>query len=480
MTVVLRDYQSALLKQAREASRTTKRVCLYGPTGSGKTEVGLELVRLLTEAGRRVTWVVNRIDLLEQTSERFDDHGIDHGIVQRKHYKTDSTKPVQIASIATVNRRKMTPGLDVVIVDEAHGAISPTYRKYLDSLDVPVFGLTATPFSKGLGKVFGALVASTTIRELTEQGWLVPARYFAPDRPDLAGVRITAGDWNEKDLDARLNTVKLVGNIIVEWKKRAAQMKTIVFASSIAHSQAIVEQFKIHGVTAEHIDAYSKPADRKAIIKRFRNGQTRVISNVAVLAEGFDVPDAECMVLARPTRSIIRYLQMVGRILRPAPGKTEALVLDHSSTVERLGFADDWRELELDDGTSRVTKHDKVVMPPHTCTVCQYVTKRKTYPCPACGFKPDPQQIHLDVADGTLKEIRSRHLATDEKQVIYSALYGYAMRRGYKSGWVAHQYRAILGVWPKGLSDDPGPMVPVVKNHITAAAIRYAASRAQE
>ena len=478
MTVKLRDYQSALREQVREALKNHKRVCAYGPTGSGKTEVGMALVDDLLADGKRVTWCVNRIDLIEQTSKRFDDHGLDHGVVQAKHHRTSYVKACQIASIQTINRRKIVPGLDVIIIDEAHGAISPTYRKFLDAHDVPVIGLTATPFSKGLGTIFGELVHSTTIKELTDEGWLVPARYFAPDRPDLSGVRITAGDYNEADLAVRVNTARLVGNIVDEWKKRAEGMKTVVFATTIEHSKNIVEQFKLHGVAAEHIDAYTKPDERKDIIDRLRSGETRVISNVSVLAEGFDCPDMECMILARPTRSLIRYLQMVGRVLRPAPGKKEALVLDHSSTVERLGFADEERELSLDDGKSRISKHEaKQADTPHECPKCHYMMRKKAYPCPHCLYKPELKQVQMDVAEGTLKELRGRHLTIEERQVIYSAFVGYAMKRGQPINAAKHRYREFMRTWPNGLKDDPGPMIPAVQSFITACNIRFAHSK---
>lgn len=446
--IVLRDYQRGLVDLALGAIEQHHRVCLYGPTGAGKTEVGLELVRHYLAIGQRPMWIANRIDLIDQTSHRFAKSGVDHGVIQGYHEKTNYRKAAQICSIQTLTRRRKLPQADVIIVDEAHGATSPTYRKFLDSCGVPVFGLTATPFSKGLGQVFKHLVHTATIADLTRDGWLVPARYFAPDRPNLKGVKIVAGDYHEKQLAERVNTNALVGNIVTEWSKRANGLKTVVFATNIDHSKHIVEQFVKAGVRAEHIDAYTDPWDRRKIIERLRSGETTLISNVSVLAEGFDCPDMECMILARPTRSIIRYLQMVGRVLRPAPGKEAALVLDHSSTIERLGFADDPRALELDDGKRKEgggsEEEEKRL---YTCPSCKAVHAKRVSPCPVCGFVPQPAPPkELEHGKGELKELQ--RFTGPQKEFLYAELKHIQLARGRADGWTAHTFRKLTGVWP--------------------------------
>jgi DNA or RNA helicases of superfamily II len=452
--IVLRDYQQELVDLALAEIATHRRVCLYAPTGGGKTEMGLALVRHFLEAGQRPMWIANRIDLIEQTSKRFAKSGLDHGIVQGYHARTSYRKQVQICSIHTLTRRRKLPETDVIFVDEAHGAVAPTYRKFLDAQDVPVIGLTATPFSKGLGEVFQSLVhtPAATIAELTQTGWLVPARYFAPDRPDLKGIKIVAGDYHETQLADRLNTTALVGNIVAEWRKRADGLKTVIFATNIAHSKHIVETFKADGVAAEHLDAYTEPGERAAIIERLRRGDTRVVSNVSVLAEGFDCPDMECMILARPTRSIIRYLQMVGRVLRPAPGKQAALVLDHSSTVERLGFADDERPLELDDGKRKEVEPPAKL--PHICPKCKAVSAKKAVPCPVCGFVPEVKAPEIvEHEQGELRELV--RMTSEQKGHLYGELKRIAIERRRSDGWIAHTFRKITGVWPNHFKHVP-------------------------
>lgn len=480
--IVLRDYQRQLVDLALQEIGEHRRVCLYGPTGAGKTEVGLELVRHYLAAGARPMWIANRIDLIDQTSHRFAKSGVDHGVIQGYHEKTSYRKAAQICSIQTLARRRNLPHADVIIVDEAHGAIAPTYRQFLDARDVPVFGLTATPFSKGLGLVFKRLVHTATISDLTRDGWLVPARYFAPDRPDLKGIKIVAGDYHEKQLGERVNTNALVGNIVTEWHKRAAGLKTVVFATNIDHSKHIVQQFVAAGVRAEHIDAYTDPYDRRQIIERLRSGETTLISNVSVLAEGFDCPDMECMILARPTRSIIRYLQMVGRVLRPAPGKQAALVLDHSSSVERLGFADDERALELDDGKRKEggapEEPEKRL---YTCPSCKSITLKRVVPCPSCGFIPQPgPPKELEHEKGELKEIE--RFTGPQKEFLYSEIRRIQLDRGRADGWTAHTFRKITGVWPNHYKHvKPAQSASQwTINKVRALDIAYAKSREQQ
>jgi DNA repair protein RadD len=443
--VVLRDYQSRLLTKATAAP--ANRTCIYLPTGGGKTEIGIKLVESLLQHGP-VVWAVNRIELVNQTSDRFLAAGLDHGVLQAKHERTASWKDFQIASIQTLARRKISPLCSAIVIDEAHGAIATSYRSFLaTNPNVPTWGLTATPFSRGLGKVFDRLVTDVTVADLTRDGWLVPALFFAPDRPDLSGVDTVAGDYHEGQLEKAVNKDVLVGNICDEWLKRANNGRTIVFATSIKHSEHIRDQFLFRGIACEHIDCYTGTADRLAILGRLRSGVTRVVSNCAVLAEGFDLPDLACMVLARPTQSLIRYLQMVGRVLRPAPGKTSALVLDHSNTVESLGFPTDDLPLTLDMGLPR---KKALVKPPklHVCPQCKAVSRRKPDPCNACGHKPAVVPFDIKQREGELRAVKRVVATLEVRQRFYSGLVGVCEERGYNRGWVAHKYKARFGVWP--------------------------------
>jgi superfamily II DNA or RNA helicase len=476
--IVLRPYQWTLMRAAYEASRTHRRVCIYGPTGSGKTEQGMYLVQQLLKRGQRVTWCVNRIDLIQQTSDRFLEHGLSHGVLQAKHERTDPYEPTQIASIQTINRRKFNPGLDVIIIDEAHGAIAPMYRKFLTDNPVQVYGLTATPFSRGLGKVFDTLVHTETVTSLTDGGWLVPARYFAPDRPDLSKVHTLAGDWNELELESAVNRVPLVANLCDEWMKRANGGRTIVFATSIAHSKHICEQFNFRRIPTEHIDCNTKPQDRIDILDRLRSGQTKVVTNCAVLAEGFNLPALDCIVLARPTQSLTRYVQMAGRALRPAPGKSHALILDHSDTVERLGFLTDPMPLKLDMGEPKKKTDPKLRM--YLCPKCKAVTRYKPTVC-VCGYTVTPPPFSLEQQEGTLHELKREVRSHAGRQLYYSGLISICLAKQYKPGWAGWAYKQKFGRFPeKDLHWFATAPTSEVKNDVLAARIRRIKAREKQ
>jgi len=344
---------------------------------------------------------------------------------------------------------------------------------------VPLWGLTATPFSKGLGKVFQRLVWGVTVSDLTDRGWLVPARFYAPDRPDLSGVDTVAGDYHEGQLAEAVDKAVLVGNIVTEWLARGNNGRTICFATNIEHSKHIVAQFLFRGIAAEHIDCYTSDADRKLILDRLRAGTTRVVCNCAVLAEGFDLPDLMVMILARPTKSLIRYLQMVGRVLRPAEGKANALVLDHSSTVECLGFPTDDLPLKLDMGIARAAAAAKPKL--HTCPSCKAVSRRKPNPCAACGYEVPIPPWDINQREGTLHEMKRVVPAYAERQRYYSGLVKICTDRGYARGWVGHQYKNKYGVWPQSdLAWVEMPPSKEVQNDLLAARIRWAKTKQKE
>jgi hypothetical protein len=184
------------------------------------------------------------------------------------------------------------------------------------------------------------------------------------------------------------------------------------------------------------------------VIGRLNSGETRVLCNVGVLAEGWDCPACEVMILARPTRSITRYIQMAGRVLRPHHGKERALLLDHSGTVRRLGFPTDDLPLELDRGLARSARTEKPEEKlPRLCKACGYLMPATSRACPACGAVPAPRPVARPDT-GDLVEMRRVKVGALEKETVFRELLGYAREHGYKSGWAAHKLRALFGTWP--------------------------------
>ncbi len=348
----LRPYQNSAVTALRASlGAGHRRPILVLPTGSGKTVIAAEIVRMAREKSRSVLFLAPRRELIHQASEQFTAAGVRHGIimagVDRNLYAD-----VQIASFDTLHARGMRtkrmqmPRAELVIVDEAHLSIAETRKAIIAHYaDATIIGLTATPArgdGRGLGEIYDDLVNVVSIPELTDNGFLVPVRYFAPTAPDLEAVKLNKdGDYVEKQLGEVMDRPELIGDITDNWMRLAFGMSTVVFCVTRAHSRHVCEQFLSLGIAAEHLDGETPLDERREILARVASGETTVLCNVFVATFGLDIPRLACAVLARPTRNIALYLQIAGRVLRPAEGKTEARIIDHSGAVAQHGFIDD-------------------------------------------------------------------------------------------------------------------------------------------
>jgi DNA repair protein RadD len=459
---MLREYQHRAIDSLRSAFAQGKQaVILVAPTGSGKTRTACEIASMAAERGKWVLIMAPRRELILQFSEALERLHVRHGVIMAGE-PSNRYATVQVASADTLwarRKRLALPKVDLLILDEAHLWLAETRSKLVSEFpDAKVVGLTATPArgdGRGLGAMFDSLVMTTGVRALTEQGYLVPARYFAPSKPDLEGIKLNRdGDYVEKQLAARVDQPKLVGDIVDNWMRIAPGKSTAVFCTTRSHSRHVRDEFLRHGIRAEHLDGETDLEERKAILDRVRSGETTVLCNVFVATYGLDVPRLECAVLARPTKNITLYLQIVGRVLRPAPGKTEAIVIDHAGAVEEHGFADDDVPWSLDDKESvkerkERIKKEKAEPREITCPKCKTVFKGRR-DCPSCGHLLIPQGKPVPVHQADLQEVRKTNRDTDweTKVEFMRGLRAYAAQKGFKEGWAAHAYRARFGVYP--------------------------------
>jgi DNA repair protein RadD len=347
----LRHYQARAIS---EIENTNERVLYVLPTGGGKTVIATNLIERAVHRGERVLMLTHPREILRQTSLKVP---IDHGLIQAG-LSIALSYPVQVASIQTLWARCMRtdkvplPAANLIIIDEAQHVAARTWRTILDAYpNARLVGLTATPCrsdGRGLGDYFDVLIEGPQIPELIEQKHLVSTIYYAPANPDLRSVETRQGDYVVKQLADRMNRDDLVGDIVSNWHKYAHRRRTIVFCVDVAHSVHVKNEFVKSGVKAEHVDGSTPKTERDAILARLESGETEVVCNCMVLTEGFDCPPVGCIVLARPTKQLGLFRQMAGRGLRPAEGKSNLILIDHSGAVYRHGLLEDPVEWTLD------------------------------------------------------------------------------------------------------------------------------------
>lgn len=474
----LRPHQVQALAMLRASIGSGKRrPVLQAPTGAGKTVLAAAVVAGALSKGNRVVFCVPALMLIDQTVRMFWDEDIrEVGVIQADHPLTDWAKPVQIASVQTLIKREL-PKADVVVIDEAHKWFK-FYGEWMAKPEwqrVPFIGLSATPWTKGLGKHFDDLIIAATTAELIEEGFLAPFRVFAPAHPDLTGVRTLAGDYHEGDLGAAMNKEALVADIVKTWKERADNRPTLCFAVDRAHAKHIQTLFIAAGVPCGYMDAFTPGAEREEIRKQFHRGELKIVANVGVLTTGIDW-DIRCIVLCRPTKSEILFVQIIGRGLRTSDGKEDCLILDHSDTHQRLGFVTDIYHDKLDDGAGPAKKPPQKAKLPKECPQCAYLRPPKVRECPNCGFKPEVRS-NVEHEDGELLELRAEKHSMADKQRWYSGFIAIADARGYKNGWAAHKYREKFKVWPRGLDETPIPAAPEIESYVRSRMVAWAKSK---
>jgi superfamily II DNA or RNA helicase len=468
------------------------------PTGSGKTVIAGEIIREKARARRPVLLLAHRREIIGQTSQKLYDINVPHGIIMAG----TSPRPmeyVQVAAIQTLHRRAIhgngmeLPPADLLVIDEAHHCPANTYTEIIKRYpEAILLGLTATPCrgdGRGLGGIFETIIECPQVAPLIEQGHLVKTRCYAPVNPDLSGVRTQAGDYVETQLADHMDRPKLVGDIVTHWHKFGEHRKTVAFAVNVAHSIHLRDEFIKSGVRAEHIDGSTPKLERDASLARLASGEIELITNCMVLTEGWDMPEVSCCILARPTKKMGLFRQMIGRVLRPAPGKTDAIVLDHSGAVFRHGFVEDPVEWMLDPDLRAESRAHQKRCENHAsrlleCTQCGAI-RVGGQPCGACGFLPQRPPRAITFVDGDLAEVgrdRRTNPNTYDPQIRatwHAMLAAIAAERGYASGWVAHKYREKFGTFPAwGSTPVPVTPTPEVRSWVRSRQIAYAKSRA--
>lgn len=496
----LRDHQIEAIEKIRASIASGhKRPILFAPCSMGKTICAAHMAKLAEGKGNKTLFIVHRRQLALQTKEKFDMYGL-HSSIIMAGYETDFGANVMITTHQTYSRRLMLDSQEsnrffhdanLIIVDECHLGISPSYRKIYDYYqDKVIIGLTGSPArsdQRGLGEVFDDLVESVGIQDLTDNGFLTPARYFAPFTVNMRGVPTCGNDFSSRHMQKRFNNKKLNGDVLENWLRIAPERRTIIFASGVKHSKALTNQFRNNGIEAYHLDAHSCDEERDEVLEAFRSNEIQVVTNCQLFTEGYDADFVDCIVLARATKSYPLFVQMGGRGQRIFPGKKDFIIIDHGGNIRRFGFLTDPIEWSLDGkeiAWKKPKKREKETAIKHLeCEMCRELFNPAPK-CPNCCHPVVDYGKKVETTNAELCEIgksRKNKLSCQEKRKWYAMLKFEQLRLGKSEKWLLAQYKTKTGVWPRGMDFiEPIEPTPDVTGWLKYQRIRWAKSKRRE
>ncbi|WP_292018423.1 DEAD/DEAH box helicase [Megasphaera sp. UBA4382] len=425
----LRPYQEELVRKIKLSMVCGHRhiVAVLG-CGGGKSVIQAAIAKSATDKGNRVLFLVHRRELCDQIERTFSSMGVNMALCQ-------------IGMVQTVTRRiAKIPEPAVILQDEAHHALSRTYRRIYDAFcGAYLLGFTATPQRMnegGLGDVFDDLIESVSTEWLIQNHYLSPYEYYGVTLADTKGLHTRRGDYVKEELAELMEQHVIYGDTVKNWKRYADGKQTIVYCASIAASKETAAAFRSIGIQAVHLDGATPKREREQAVQAFRDGTIQVVCNVDLFGEGFDVPDCEAVVLLRPTKSLTLHIQQSMRSMRFKPGKT-AIILDHVGNYLRHGLPDDKREWTLKT-KKRKTKNEIRV---RTCPNCYAVLRATATRCSQCGAELKQTQTEQDqkVKDMLLQKISHQPYDSYHKCQTWDQLELFRKAKKYKFAWSLHK-----------------------------------------
>ena len=441
MTVKLRPYQQALVDKARRSyMEGYKAPCVVAPCGAGKSIIIAEIARMTAENGKRILFLVHRRELIDQIKETFEMVGVD-------------LSKVEFGMVMTVVRRlDRTVKPDLIITDENHHGLANSYRKIYDHFkDVLRLGFTATPIrlnGSGLGDVNDILIEEVDAQWLIKNGHLAPYKYYSPQLIDTSNLKLNnLREFSNNSVDNEMKNM-VYGDVIKHYRKLADGEQAIAYCHSVEASQHTAEEFSRSGIPSIHIDGNTPKAARDDIISRFRSGEIKVLCNVDIIGEGFDVPDCSTVIMLRPTQSLSLYIQQSMRGMRYRPGKT-SIIIDHVGNVNRHGLPDAERKWSLKGRKKSEETEIKIKECPNCFAA--YEPSKQTV-CPMCGFKPvvEERESEMEVdKQAELKQVTHEDFTITmdfrepEDCGSLQELQDLAKAKKYKPGWAWFQAKRL-------------------------------------
>lgn len=448
--IELYPHQNKQINQTRAALRQHRRVLLQASTGAGKTVMATSMIHSASNKNNVPFFICHRRELVDQTASTFDNFDLDFGIIAAGH-KEDYSKGIYIASIDTlknrVDRLPVTPR--VVFWDEAHHLAASGWSGVQDHYSNAYhIGLSATPEradGKGLCDRFDALIPGQQTGWLIDNGFLAQYDLYSVPGFQRENLHQRMGKYIVGEVEYEINKPSITGNIIAHWKKLASDKITIGFAASVMMSKRYVEEFNAAGIPSAHLDAKTHKDDRKRILREFAMGRIRVLWNVSLFGEGFDVAansgmdvTVGCVIDASPTKSLAMWLQRCGRALRKQADR--AIILDHCGNIDHgLPCQDRVWTLDGRDANKRANANEEYE-PTKQCPEC-FMVHKPAPQCPACNHVYETKARIIDEVDGELEKIDKERQRQGQAQTA-DELDAYRKQKGYKKGFEQHVMRA--------------------------------------
>jgi superfamily II DNA or RNA helicase len=434
----LREYQHKLIIDIKKQLKLGhKKICAVAPCGSGKSLISANIAASATKKGNRVLFLVHRKELCEQIKSTFDKCKVDFNLCN-------------ISMVQTVVRHlDKEPTPTIIIQDESHHSMANSYKKIYDHFsDAVLLGFTATPIrlnDGGLGEIYNSLVGNISIKWLIDNKFLASYKLFSKKLADTSKLHVRAGEYKKDEVNSLMEDNCIYGDTIKNYKLLADRKKTIVYCSSIKSSIETADAFNESGIIAKHLDGTTPQPEREEAVQNFRDNKIQVLCNVDLFSEGFDIPDCECVILLRPTKSLTLYIQQSMRAMRYKEGK-EAIIIDHVGNCFEHGLVDEEREWSLE---SKKKKDKEVKI--KECPICYAVMKPNEKICPNCGYIFQTQERkEKKVIDIELEEVTALNILANKPYNYYTRiktlkkLIQFAKAKGFKSGWILHKIPELL------------------------------------